>query len=102
VATFDEITRHDDVDPDEDVWVGGQPEPAPIAVVDADPSWPAQFEVLADRIRKALGDRVLALEHVGSTSVPELPAKPIIDIDLTVIDSSDELLGITGLRECLT
>ena len=55
-----------------------------------DPSWPAQYDALADRIRAALGDSVLGLEHVGSTSVPGLPAKPVIDIDLTVADSADE------------
>jgi GrpB-like predicted nucleotidyltransferase (UPF0157 family) len=97
VATFEEITRHDVVDPDEDVWVGVRPAATPIAVVDADPSWPAQFYELAGRIRRALGDRVLELEHIGSTSVPDLPAKPIIDIDLTVADSSDEAAYVPAL-----
>jgi GrpB-like predicted nucleotidyltransferase (UPF0157 family) len=46
---------------------------------------------LANRIRHALEDRILGLDHVGSTSVPDLAAKPIIDIDLTVTDASDEL-----------
>lgn len=55
-----------------------------------DPAWPEQFEREADRIRAALGDRVLRLEHVGSTSVPGLAAKPIIDVLLVVSDSSDE------------
>jgi GrpB-like predicted nucleotidyltransferase (UPF0157 family) len=71
-----------DADPDEDVWVSERPAHTRIAVVDPDLSWAAQFDQLADRIRLALGDRVLALEHIGSTSVPDLPAKPIIDIDL--------------------
>ncbi|GAA1442029.1 GrpB family protein [Leifsonia poae] len=62
----------------------------PIAVVASDPEWSVLFEREADRIRQALGDRALAVEHVGSTSVPGLAAKPIIDIDLTVADSSDE------------
>ena len=48
---------------------------------------------------RALGDRVLALEHVGSTSVPDLPAKPIIDIDLTVTDSSDEAAYVPALEQ---
>jgi GrpB-like predicted nucleotidyltransferase (UPF0157 family) len=98
VATFEEITRHDDVDPDEDAWVGGRPAAIPISVVDADPSWPAQFEELAGRMHRVLGDRVLELEHVGSTSVPDLPAKPIIDIDLTVADSSDEAAYVPALE----
>ena len=84
VVSFEEITRHGEPDPDEVVWVGEHPPVTALAVVEPDPSWPAQFDELAARIRLALGDRVLALEHIGSTSVPDLPAKPIIDIDLTV------------------
>src|SRR5215207_2096298 len=98
MVTVDQITRYDDADPDQDMWVGGRPEPSSIAVVDADPVWPGQFDALAQRIRLALGDRVLALEHIGSTSVPELPAKPIIDIDLTVSDSSDESAYVPSLE----
>ncbi len=48
------------------------------------------YQDLAERIRGALGDKVLDLEHVGSTSVPGLAAKPVIDIDLTVADATDE------------
>ena len=99
MATFEQITRHDDFDPDVDPWVGGPPAVSPIAVVESDPSWPAQYEELAQRIRVALGDRVLELEHVGSTSVPDLPAKPVIDIDLTVADSSDEPAYVPALEQ---
>jgi GrpB-like predicted nucleotidyltransferase (UPF0157 family) len=98
MATVDEITRHDDSDPDDVAWVGAPPPVSPIDIVDADPSWPAQYDQLANRIRGALGDRVLALEHVGSTSVPDLAAKPIIDVDLTVIDSSDESAYVPPLE----
>ena len=62
----------------------------PIHLADYDPSWPVLYEREAARIRDALGERVLLLEHVGSTSVPGLPAKPIIDILLAVPDSADE------------
>jgi len=55
-----------------------------------DPSWPIAFEEQVARIRDALGPKALAIEHVGSTAVPGLPAKPIIDINLTVQDSSQE------------
>jgi GrpB-like predicted nucleotidyltransferase (UPF0157 family) len=55
-----------------------------------DPAWPSQFIRLKQRIQEALHDDILLLEHVGSTSVPGLPAKPIIDIVLVVADSSDE------------
>ena len=69
---------------------GGRPTPGPVEVVPYDPDWPARYEQVAERVGAALGDRVLGLEHVGSTSVPGLAAKPVIDVDLTVADSSDE------------
>jgi len=62
----------------------------PVTLADYDPAWPTLFEREATRIRSILGDRVRLLEHVGSTSVPGLPAKPIIDVVLAVPDSSDE------------
>lgn len=98
VPSADDITRHEDADPDADVWVGEAPGPEIIVVVDADPAWPAEYARLADRIDAALGDRVLALEHVGSTSVPGLAAKPIIDIDLTVADSAHESAYVPALE----
>jgi GrpB-like predicted nucleotidyltransferase (UPF0157 family) len=61
-----------------------------IGVTGYDPGWPRQYDHLAGRIRQALGWRVLQLEHVGSTSVPGLAAKPVIDIDLTVADPGRE------------
>ena len=54
------------------------------------PEWPRQFALHANGIRKALGEKVLLLEHVGSTSVPGLSAKPIIDMILAVSNSADE------------
>ena len=74
------------------------PRTVPINVVEYDPAWPTVFEAQAGRIRDALGDRVLGLEHVGSTSVPGLAAKPVIDIDLTVVDSSDEAAYMPALE----
>ena len=50
------------------------------------------------RIRNALGELALEVEHVGSTSVPGLPAKPIIDIDLIVPDSGDEASWLPPLE----
>ena len=61
-----------------------------IEVVPYNPDWPAQFEAEAANLRRILGDGILELEHVGSTSVPHLPAKPILDIDLVVLDSKYE------------
>ena len=68
----------------------GEPERGPVHLAEYDPAWPVLFEREAARIRQALGDRVLGLEHVGSTSVPGLAAKPIIDIALMVASSADE------------
>ncbi len=63
---------------------------APIELREYDACWPDLFEREAARLRSTLGDRVGRLEHVGSTSVPGLAAKPIIDMVLAVPDSSDE------------
>jgi len=63
---------------------------ASIALVDYDPAWPAQFERIAARLRAALGEAALAIEHVGSTSVPGLAAKPVIDVNLAVADTAHE------------
>ena len=70
----------------------------PITLVDYDPAWPAQFAREAARIRRALGDRALRVEHVGSTAVPGLIAKPIIDILLVVTDSADEPAYVPALE----
>src|SRR5215831_3766169 len=61
-----------------------------ILIVDYDPRWPELFAREADRIRAALANRALRIEHVGSTSVPGLAAKPVIDVLLEVNDSRDE------------
>ena len=61
-----------------------------MAVVPPDPAWAEWYADSRDQVVAALGDRVLGIEHVGSTSVPGLWAKPVIDIDLAVADSADE------------
>src|SRR6187399_1476847 len=80
----------------DEVLIGGI-EKRKIVVVDYDPRWPAQFQQHAGIISRALGDQALAIEHVGSTSVPGLAAKPIIDIDILVEDSSDEATYLPAL-----
>jgi GrpB-like predicted nucleotidyltransferase (UPF0157 family) len=60
-----------------------------IVVADYDPNWPTLFEQERNRIRKALGSLALAVEHMGSTAVPGLPSKPIIDL----------LVGVPSLEE---
>lgn len=66
------------------------PHSAPILLADYDDEWPRLFVREAERIRATLGERALQVEHVGSTSVPGLAAKPVIDIVLVVADSGNE------------
>jgi GrpB-like predicted nucleotidyltransferase (UPF0157 family) len=77
--------------------IGRQP-PGTIEVVPYNGRWPEDFARLSSIVRAALGGRVLALEHVGSTSVPGLAAKPVIDADLTVADSADEAAYVPALE----
>ncbi len=88
------MNRHEPIVTDADlqrVTVGDRtPHNAPILLAEYDPSWPASFRRESDRIRAALGASALRVEHVGSTSVPGLVAKPIIDLLLVVPDSADE------------
>jgi GrpB-like predicted nucleotidyltransferase (UPF0157 family) len=62
----------------------------PIIVADYDQSWPELYQLFSKRIADSLGDIAAAIEHVGSTAVPGLAAKPIIDID--VLLATSELL----------
>lgn len=62
----------------------------PVRLVDSDAGWAAQYVQQEARIRAALGHRAVRVEHVGSTSVPGLAAKPVIDMVLVVTDSADE------------
>jgi GrpB-like predicted nucleotidyltransferase (UPF0157 family) len=75
-----------------------QPLNAPITLVPYDPQWPQLFEREAARLRAALGGAAVLVEHAGSTSVPGLTAKPIIDIVLAVPDSADEAGYVPALE----
>ena len=70
----------------------------PLEVSDYDPAWPDAYRRKASRVIEALGERAVMLEHVGSTSVPGLAAKPIIDMVLEVPDSSDEPAYVPALE----
>lgn len=71
--------------------VGDLPEHnATIELAEYDPKWPRLYEREAERIGRALGPKMLRIEHVGSTSVPGLAAKPLIDVVLVVADTTDE------------
>jgi GrpB-like predicted nucleotidyltransferase (UPF0157 family) len=70
----------------------------PVVLAEYDPEWPKRFEREAAKIREALGERAPQVEHVGSTSVPGLAAKPIVDVLLVVADSADEDAYVPALE----
>lgn len=69
-----------------------------LSLAEYDPEWPRLFAREASRIRGALGPAALEVEHVGSTSVPGLAAKPVIDITLVVADTTDEPAYVPALE----
>jgi GrpB-like predicted nucleotidyltransferase (UPF0157 family) len=76
----------------------GDWEPGPVVLVESDPAWPARFARERARIHDALGAAALRVEHIGSTSVPGLAAKPIVDIVLTVHDVDDDTAFLPSLE----
>jgi GrpB-like predicted nucleotidyltransferase (UPF0157 family) len=86
--------------PDEPSETGliGVAEKREIKILDYDPDWPKKFVLHAERIAGALGWAALRIEHIGSTSVPGLAAKPIIDILVVVRDSADESAYLSQLE----
>jgi GrpB-like predicted nucleotidyltransferase (UPF0157 family) len=77
----------------------GQIEKPTIVIADYDTAWPEHFRQEEVRIRAALGEAALSVEHIGSTSVPGLAAKPIVDILLVVENSSEEASYLPALEE---
>ncbi|MFN3214949.1 MAG: GrpB family protein [Acidimicrobiales bacterium] len=61
-----------------------------VTIVEADPTWTDRYVQAASELRAALGDRIVAMEHIGSTAVPGLAAKPVIDIQLGVRSLRDD------------
>lgn len=70
----------------------------PVVIEDYDPVWADRYDTVAAALLGALGDLVLGLEHVGSTSVPGLAAKAIVDVDLTIADTEDESRYVPALE----
>lgn len=78
--------------------------PGPVRVVEYDPAWPRLYKAERERVLDAAGDRIQAIEHIGSTAVPGLGAKPIIDMMAGVEDSRAaekcvELLKLIGYTD---
>jgi GrpB-like predicted nucleotidyltransferase (UPF0157 family) len=87
------------------MWPGYQVPPGtdraeadPIEIVPYDPAWPGQFQQWRGRLSKALGGTARRIEHIGSTSVPGLAAKPVIDIEVCVLDLEDEGLYVPPIE----
>ncbi|HYK29659.1 MAG TPA: GrpB family protein [Streptosporangiaceae bacterium] len=78
--------------------VPATPHNASIYLADYDPNWPVLYDREAARIRAVLGNTAIQIEHAGSTSVPGLAAKPIIDIVLAVPDSADEAAYVPAME----
>jgi GrpB-like predicted nucleotidyltransferase (UPF0157 family) len=76
-----------------------QPEYQEVVLEDYNVIWPHWYESAAYRIRRALGDTALEIHHVGSTAVRGLAAKPLIDINLVVPDTTDEAAYVPRLEE---
>jgi GrpB-like predicted nucleotidyltransferase (UPF0157 family) len=75
-----------------------QPLEGRIVLMDYDPLWSQHFLTEAQELRAVLAERALMIEHVGSTAVPGLPAKPIIDMVLVVPSSGDERAYVPDLE----
>ena len=71
--------------------------PGTVTIVEYDPDWPSRFQELSIPVKNALGDLIVAIEHVGSTAVPGLAAKPIIDMDVVIPSLSDLPVAIARL-----
>lgn len=84
------IMTHYVIDPHDSYFVNGTPPIETVEVVVYDFSWPKIYAEVASSIENELGSNVLKIDHIGSTAVLGLAAKPVIDIDLTVADPSDE------------
>ena len=80
----------------DDCLIGGT-EKRDIVIVDYDPRWPSKFARHSEIIGQALRESALSVQHVGSTAVPGLAAKPIVDILIVVEDSSDESAYLPAL-----
>ena len=96
MPTPEEITRHHDEG--NVVYVGAHPTGYTLRIEEPDPTWAQRYGVLEAQILEGLGDRVIGIQHIGSTAVLGLPAKPIIDIDLAVADPADEAAYVPDLE----
>ncbi|KAF9895275.1 hypothetical protein FE257_000178 [Aspergillus nanangensis] len=93
-----DITKHIPYDPLGFIRISNRTAEKPIEIIEWQPTWTASFQTISQRISQALGDRALQISHVGSTSVPGLPAKDVIDVDITVRDPTAEADYVPALE----
>ncbi|MCD2192049.1 GrpB family protein [Actinomycetospora endophytica] len=74
------------------------PRPVWVTLREYDPSWPLRFEARAEQLREVLGERATLVEHIGSTAVPGLAAKPTVDIVVGIEDPDDEAAYLPDLE----
>lgn len=96
--TPEEIVRETYDDPALVERVAHRSTPSKMELVEPNPAWPQTFAALKALIVDALGSIAIVVEHTGSTSVPGLPAKDVIDIDLIVTDPTDEAAYVSRLQ----
>jgi GrpB-like predicted nucleotidyltransferase (UPF0157 family) len=111
LVTLEPVRRdgsHHPTDPYLDRWLDqaiiGERQPGPVRLVEYDAHWPAQFERIRERLVHALRATATTVEHIGSTAIPGMVAKPIVDVLVTVNDVEDEpryLPAIVGLGYAL-
>jgi GrpB-like predicted nucleotidyltransferase (UPF0157 family) len=85
-------------EPIENEFLIGGKERRAIVLADYDPSWPVRFQDERAKLTTALGTEAIGIEHIGSTAVPGLAAKPIIDVLVTVADIEDEPRYLPALQ----
>ena len=76
----------------------GRPRGDPVEVVPYDPTWPDRYEQWRQRLAAAFGEAAVRIDHVGSTAVPGLAAKPVIDIQVGVADVEEEAAYVPGIE----
>ncbi|KAF9880300.1 hypothetical protein CkaCkLH20_02254 [Colletotrichum karsti] len=89
-CSIEDIVNPIDDDPSKCQRIASRKVPIPLTIEPPNPAWPEHFELLRSRISDALGPTAVSISHVGSTSVPNLPAKNVIDIDLAVANPTAE------------
>ncbi len=90
MVTAADTVRHHQHTPGHTPRVDGPPAAEPVTIVGYDPDWPNRFALSASQVLFALGPTVMDVDHFGSTSVPGLAAKNVIDISMSVRNPADE------------